>query len=90
MQALASKMCQTLMLLDDKIEEEEALSKEIDDLSDQIYLKAGSLVKRQKKEKKTNRKFQETMIKELGNLNKALLLKKKKKRSGSSFLEESK
>ena len=70
------------MLLDDKVEEEEALSKEIDDLSDQIYLKAGSLVKRQKKEKKTNRKFQETMLNELGNLNQVLIEKKNKKRKG--------
>ena len=70
------------MLLDDKIEEEEALLKEIDDLTDQIYLKAGSLVKRQKKEKKTNRKFQETMLNELGNLNQVLIEKKNKKRKG--------
>jgi len=44
-----------------------------------VYKKVTHLVKKTQKEKKSNRKFQETMLQELDSLSKALKDKKKKR-----------
>ena len=49
-----------------------------------VYTKVTHLVKKTQKEKKSNRKFQETMLQELDSLNKALKDKKKKRGNHAS------
>ena len=74
-QLLASKLIQTLHIIDSSKTYEE-IGYDLEKLSEIVQAKVQSLKSKSIKEKKMNRSFQSTMLKELDNLNKALIDKK--------------
>ena len=83
-------MIQVLFLLDGKVDQKQAKTQDIDSIIEVIHTKSSALVKKSHREKKMNRKFQETMLKELENLNKILIEKKKKRNDKHSATRQRK
>ena len=83
-------MIKVLFVLDGKVDAKWAKTQDIDSIIEVIHNKSNALVKKSIKEKKMNRKFQETMLKELENLNKILIEKKKKRNDKNSVTRQRK
>ena len=90
LQHIATKMIKVLFELDNKFDVKKAKAQDIESIMEAIITKSNALVKKSIREKKMNRKFQETMLKELENLNKILKEKKKKRNDRHSITRQRK
>ena len=83
-------MIKVLFELDNKVDVKKVKAQDIESIMEAIITKSNALVKKSIREKKMNRKFQETMLKELENLNKILKEKKKKRNDRHSITRQRK
>ena len=83
-------MIKVLFELDNKVDVKKVKAQDIESIMEAIITKSNALVNKSIREKKMNRKFQETMLKELENLNKILKEKKKKRNDRHSITRQRK